>query len=571
MSRNLNSSRDPNAERAGKPQSNLNDDTKILEPLVALFQLPYFRRAWVVQELALAPGIVLIWGDHMIPWEELAECATRLTQPGVASKLVFTSSYFESAQDHMNSATVKPLAGGIGAISAFRNRSVMYSGMKIPWYALAPINMGRSWQCTDPRDRIFSTLGIVKAVIRDCPPSEPVRVSMDDLPIPDYTKSTEQVYTEFAIWQMNVTKTLFPVAIVEDRSRRNPAFRDTLPSWVPDFSVPLQPMPMFFESNHPWCADGPENTASPLPLEGGLLVIRGAFFDRVHNLADPMEFPFSKECISSILRLIEPLVGSAYPSSPMGYIDALWRTLTLDYEMSPTAERVHPADPNRRQDFNEWVVSRASFFAGSKIDTQNSNSRRYYKVQSMLLEEITFQAWQDPTIFSHNSLTDEEYALRLGFEEFQKDAFRLRRDASTEWIATLKDFILSYRNLLIREPHTAPIDIGFMQNAMKDLAKPSTPSGKALYDRINAFRLAVEKAGNCRRLFVTANGYIGLGPRSLQPGDEVWIVSGLGTPSVLRPSRTGRFRWIGEAYVHGIMHGEAVQSGRLKFHEIDLE
>jgi hypothetical protein len=43
-------------------------------------------------------------------------------------------------------------------------------------------------------------------------------------------------------------------------------------------------------------------------------------------------------------------------------------------------------------------------------------------------------------------------------------------------------------------------------------------------------------------------------------------------PMVLRNSgQNGRFRLVGQAYVHGIMHGEAVEREGLQTEEIELE
>ena len=61
-----------------------------------------------------------------------------------------------------------------------------------------------------------------------------------------------------------------------------------------------------------------------------------------------------------------------------------------------------------------------------------------------------------------------------------------------------------------------------------------------------------------RRLFVTKNGYIGLGSKSVQAGDNVFVFPGGMVPLILRPSEQGIYRLVGEAYVHGIMNGEAV-------------
>jgi hypothetical protein len=61
-----------------------------------------------------------------------------------------------------------------------------------------------------------------------------------------------------------------------------------------------------------------------------------------------------------------------------------------------------------------------------------------------------------------------------------------------------------------------------------------------------------------RGCFLTRDGRLGLGPRITLSGDQIWIPMGADTPFVLRPTDDGNFRVLGQAYVHGVMHGEAV-------------
>lgn len=65
-------------------------------------------------------------------------------------------------------------------------------------------------------------------------------------------------------------------------------------------------------------------------------------------------------------------------------------------------------------------------------------------------------------------------------------------------------------------------------------------------------RLAV----NTRRPFLSSKGYIGLVPEQTIPTDFIVILLGTPTPSVLRPLDSGTYRLIGQAYVHGIMFVE---------------
>jgi hypothetical protein len=74
---------------------------------------------------------------------------------------------------------------------------------------------------------------------------------------------------------------------------------------------------------------------------------------------------------------------------------------------------------------------------------------------------------------------------------------------------------------------------------------------------IDNVRLACLK----RRLFRTSNGFLGLGPELLRAGDEVVIAPGSDVSLILRPvaSKPKTFQFVGQAYVHGIMHGEALE------------
>jgi hypothetical protein len=71
-----------------------------------------------------------------------------------------------------------------------------------------------------------------------------------------------------------------------------------------------------------------------------------------------------------------------------------------------------------------------------------------------------------------------------------------------------------------------------------------------------------------RRFFVTKRGlffffffFFGLGPCVLEEGDICWVIFGGTVPFILR--RKGScYLLLGEAYVHGIMRGEAIRMWR---------
>ncbi|PVH74161.1 hypothetical protein DL98DRAFT_594373 [Cadophora sp. DSE1049] len=79
---------------------------------------------------------------------------------------------------------------------------------------------------------------------------------------------------------------------------------------------------------------------------------------------------------------------------------------------------------------------------------------------------------------------------------------------------------------------------------------------------IGGFRYIGDVGLRCkgRKLFVTEKGYLGLGPMDVNPGDKVGIFAGLQVPFVLKPY-SSMYQLVGEAYVDGVMDGEAFEGG----------
>lgn len=69
----------------------------------------------------------------------------------------------------------------------------------------------------------------------------------------------------------------------------------------------------------------------------------------------------------------------------------------------------------------------------------------------------------------------------------------------------------------------------------------------------NAVRITKE-----RTVILTRNRFLGLAPTTTRVGDRIFILYGLAIPIILRPREDGAYTVIGVAYIHGIMHGEAL-------------
>ena len=84
---------------------------------------------------------------------------------------------------------------------------------------------------------------------------------------------------------------------------------------------------------------------------------------------------------------------------------------------------------------------------------------------------------------------------------------------------------------------------------------------------ILGFRFAENARGT--RFFVTKAGRMGLGPRSIESGDQVSVLNGAREIFILRKLQDS-VQLMGIGYVHGHMHGESLPTGDASFEEIVL-
>jgi hypothetical protein len=547
------------------------------EALVAFFRRSYFRRTWIVQEAVLAKRMIFFWGSSEISWETVLKCSQFITSTKTWRRLEITTSYFASLSDRMARRTITPTGVTIAAFSSLKTIAHGYVGSTLPWHVLVmPINLGRAFLATNQRDNYYSVLGLIRNLIKEGSVTDLVQSSLDRLPIPDYTKSVEKVFTEFAEWQLEICQNLFLLAMVEDRTYRSPGLLDTLPSWVPDQSVPLQPHPLHLEASPHWDPAGPGSSGIGLPIEGGILIIRGALFDTIKSVADPFDNMGSPSNWISILNLVKPLLNTPYPVSSAAYADIFWRTTIADSFKSPGNEsRKSPADPILAQAFNEWLISRVGFFQGFPADSSHFHAESHSKVQRMLLMGVWDQIRTDPGAFASvttgDARNDEERRELYLYDNHERRIFNPKKEPSDELTRKNRAFLATLVEVSLLDTSNTFFNLEQISGTLRILGGPDNEERMRLLNRKDEFIAASKPIIESRRLLLTDRNYLGVGSQSAQIGDQVWIISGPSTPFILRPMPNGRYKLIGEAYVHGIMKGEAVEAGGIQFGDIELE
>ncbi|OQO13429.1 hypothetical protein B0A48_01657 [Cryoendolithus antarcticus] len=77
-----------------------------------------------------------------------------------------------------------------------------------------------------------------------------------------------------------------------------------------------------------------------------------------------------------------------------------------------------------------------------------------------------------------------------------------------------------------------------------------------------------------RRLLVTDKGFVGMAPRTARKGDVVAVLLGCSVPVVIRRTAKcehgDRYDLVGECYLHGFMHGQAMRDGAYTVQDVVL-
>lgn len=176
-----------------------------------LLDRSYWSKMWILQELLVARDILICCGTDSIDAEVLFEVQKILGRQSSDRSSHEVIYHFE-LNDLFVRITV--CRGGLAKIHSLRNVYSTAHHDKMLFDCL----MQQNQKATDPRDMICALASLVNADTTSI-----VRV--------DYSKTVEQVYTDFAVSEILRSKEL----IMLTRGLRS-LIRYSLPSWVPDWT-----------------------------------------------------------------------------------------------------------------------------------------------------------------------------------------------------------------------------------------------------------------------------------------------------------------------------------------------
>jgi hypothetical protein len=481
--------------------------------LGTFFLRTWFRRIWVLQETFAAEDPVVFCGTHVLEWSNITAASQTLGATRLGRLLI---KEIEGADDKGTDKT-RYVANTINNQSIFADITKENCEFLNLETLLA---YSRYFGATNDQDRVYAVKGMWKpSPIHD-------KVEAYDLLKPDYKLSVQNVYTAASIVTILEMKDLNILSLVEDMSFRSKTLKD-LASWVPDYSVtpvtePLAGNPRPIEGKERWNASaGLEWDMAPVPdlLESlatqstPVLQVQGIHFEDIVEFAASDSELTDDYQMYSLLRLLKNVLDSLLSPYGNATIAAFWRTLIKDT-------------------FHE---ERADEKAGRTF-----------------VALLTMWVWELEMALGMHPLEDNSEEGKIEDDTIEEDKIAPTRDAYSQAQALIKD-------LSARDKSGTVSSWEVIQDTIRlgneEYGGELPECLVADYELMSeSFRAAYVG----RRLFRTQSNYLGIGPQSLKNGDKVWVVAGAAVPLVLRLSGNGKWRLVGEAYVHGIMNGEVV-------------
>lgn len=222
-----------------------------------IYEKPWFTRGWVIQEAAANPSTLAYIGDYHVPWIDLVSAAVKEIEFETSELRTRYSAHNGTdtpIRAITNCLSIGFLAGGLkthvraSIFERLRASPLMGAYATETCDPLQLMGCGNEFEVTDPRDRVYSILGLFE---NDYGGTQP-----------DYRLSVRDVYCQFSK-QVITTNISMGLRLVSGYA--GVAIRETpdLPSWCMDFG-PKRKTPRSFEEM--WRAEVSYfSTASSVP------------------------------------------------------------------------------------------------------------------------------------------------------------------------------------------------------------------------------------------------------------------------------------------------------------------
>ncbi len=496
------------------------------EAIKLFLQRPYWKRIWIVQEVALAQQALIVCGNAVFEsvyfW-----CAITLwesvIQPEETNLVTADQQMTIINSGHRSSLNLMIFNGN----QLFRPESDTPFVSKLQQHILGT----RHHLASDPRDKVYGLLGLIDENSEEC--------------IPDYKKNVIQVYTDVVVSYIHSTNkfaSIYFAGIGILHENRIPG----LPSWVPDFSNVTDRsyrIHTLVKPGMPQFSSAEDTTATVTFSEDfKLLTAVGTIVDEISDI-EPIGYDTNSE-------------------------EHLVRWLHFSAALCPP---FHPTGMPWRQAFFRTLVGDNSGYGYGKSDFRNDQLRDAFYLQAVgflwffglepgrggvkLVEAIQGCASAKECLQRIDELYPDEdiaYFVKLFLFCEERLLGPILRDGYTDIL----------RQTLLNEFCGQPGTKWYLDSFVSKFREISKRQMKDLtFHHVHVLSAQ-------RRLFVTKDGYMGTAPMGAQKGDRICVLLGCNVPLLIRPEGDD-FLIIGDTYIYGMMNGEVMQDVRNRKHRYE--
>lgn len=418
---------------SARDRSRFEEQARKWEAVKFFFEIEYFHRAWVVQELGLAREAIMITalkptdsGQAKIEEADRRDSGNELVAPEIK-----TSNSWALESDVID----WPLLGRFVEYMDYNGASLVTHLGLVLWVAhhvlmvwatkpdgtpdcdfLTGMHWTRILRVTDARDRVFSLLGHPKAVLDG------------ELVIsPDYTRTRGVIYTRLAVNFIRKTKNLYIVSLVDheedpslEQSVWDPQHEARMPTWVPDWHSINRTTPVDYAIAAAVTEDDGIEIEGGVDCENGTplphLLLSGWVMDEVSVLSRRMEttdFPIThlaRERTKQNPFWLDHIWEMAYPAEKretstgndaLALLDSLSLALPLGVrekdEPPSKAGLNQPLDEHNRS-FAAYVIEYHNLLQAALAEAQGTNRKDAnfsYLPRCSILDSLPDEAQQE--------------------------------------------------------------------------------------------------------------------------------------------------------------------------------
>jgi hypothetical protein len=318
------------------------------------FTQAYWRRVWVIQEVAVATKVKVLCGSYEIAWDDVAAVlAMWKKNPDIVP--IDKRAYLKAMH-----------------LAEFRDR---FQVKREPISLLDAMRWSYQTEATDPRDKIFALLGLCHD-------------GATYVPVPNYKQPLEEIIADMSKAMMSFDRSLDLMCLKGTALEEQSKLPSWTPNWVNLWSGSLHSMTAHEANFADWHTTFPFN-----PVQNGsttqILKVEGKFYGTITRLASKMAQPGPSGEITLTPEAHAPWISRTAPlarndtslsvprSGDIWIRDCLWKTLTMGLlppEMSESAAAVcfsqlwTPEGRGRVQNYAliEWIDRNSRFQYGAR-------------------------------------------------------------------------------------------------------------------------------------------------------------------------------------------------------------